>query len=89
MSIAGLALAGFFAFLEKTERSSVFSVSRLTLLGIFLFLSIWECNSRYLVCFIPVMILTASDGLTQGWKLLVGWKEEREKEKSKQVSSAE
>lgn len=56
---------------------------------IFLFLSIWECNSRYLVCFIPVMILTASDGLTQGWKLLVGWKEEREKEKSKQVSSAE
>ena len=89
MIIAGLVLAGFSAFLEKTERSSVFSVSQLTLFGIFLFLSIWECNSRYLVCFIPVMILTASDGLTQGWKLLVGWKEEREKEKSKQVSSAE
>ena len=89
MIIAGLVLAGFSAFLEKTERSSVFSVSRLTLLGIFLFLSIRESNSRYLVCFIPVMILTASDGLTQGWKLLVGWKEEREKEKSKQVSSAE
>lgn len=35
------------------------------------------------------MILTTSDGLTQGWKLLAGWKEEREKEKSKQVSSAE
>ena len=51
MIIAGLVLAGFSAFLEKTERSSVFSVSRLTLFGIFLFLSIWECNSRYLVCF--------------------------------------
>ena len=89
MLIVGLVLAGFSAFLEKTERSSAFSVSRLTLLGIFLFLSIWECNSRYLVCFVPVMILTASDGLTQGWKLLTGWKEKRQKEKSKQVSSAE
>lgn len=79
MIIAGLVLAGFSAFLEKTERSSVFSVSRLTLLGIFLFLSIWECNSRYLVCFIPVMILTASDRLTQGWKLLAGRKKDRKR----------
>ena len=84
MIIAGLVLAGFSAFLEKTERSSVFSVSRLTLLGIFLFLSIWECNSRYLVCFIPVMILTASDGLTQGWKLLAGM-EGRKREREEQT----
>lgn len=68
MIIAGLALSGLLAFREKTEKSSVFSVGRLALLGIFLFLSLWECNSRYLICFIPVMILIASDGLMQGWK---------------------
>lgn len=43
--------------------SVFFSIGRLSLLGIFVFLSIWECNSRYLVCFISVLILTASEGI--------------------------
>ena len=32
------------------------------MLGIALFQTIWECNSRYLVVFIPIMILLAADG---------------------------
>ena len=36
---------------------------RIALFGIILFLSIWECNSRYLVAFIPVLIMTSADGI--------------------------
>ena len=36
--------------------------SSITMLGIALFQTIWECNSRYLVVFIPIMILLAADG---------------------------
>ena len=38
-------------------------VLRIALFGIILFLSIWECNSRYLVAFIPVLIMTSADGI--------------------------
>ncbi|MDD6662041.1 MAG: glycosyltransferase family 39 protein [Lachnospiraceae bacterium] len=89
MIILGLVLSGFSAFWKKTEESSVFSIGRLTLLGIFLFLSLWECNSRYLVCFLPVMILVSADGLMEGWKLLEKRLGKRQKGKAAQVSAGE
>ena len=89
MIILGLVLSGFSAFWKKTEESSVFSIGRLTLLGIFLFLSLWECNSRYLVCFLPVMILVSADGLMEGWKLLEKRLGKRQNGKAAQVSAGE
>ena len=77
MLMSGVLLSAFTAFGKKTEKSSLFSVGQLTLLGIFLFLSIWESNSRYLVCFLPVMVLVAADGLMEGQKIL----ERRKKKK--------
>lgn len=77
MILLGMLLSGLFAFGKGTERSSVFSVGRLAMLGIFLFLSLWESNSRYLVCFLPVMVLTAANGLLQGGKHLNQWRERK------------
>lgn len=44
------------------NKSKLF-VFHLTIFGILLFLSFWECNSRYLVLFLPTMILLSIDGL--------------------------
>lgn len=46
---------------EMLEQQSL--GGRIAVFGIFLFLSIWECNSRYLLTLMPIMILTAADGL--------------------------
>ena len=35
---------------------------RIAVFGLFVFLSIWECNSRYLLTLTPIMILVAADG---------------------------
>lgn len=77
MIIIGMLFSGLFVFGKGTEKSLVFSVGRLAMLGIFLFLSIWECNSRYLVCFLPVMVLVSADGLIQGWKIFEKWRERK------------
>lgn len=45
-------------------------VCAITMLGIGMFQTIWECNSRYLVIFIPIMLLLASDGY-------LSWREQR------------
>lgn len=37
---------------------------RIAFFGIFAFMLIWECNSRYLYVFAPVMILLEADGLS-------------------------
>ena len=39
--------------------------SQITILGIFLFFSIWECNSRYLLAFTPVLLLNSFIGWVQ------------------------
>lgn len=36
---------------------------RLSLIGIFIFMLVWECNSRYLLTFIPPMLLLSADGI--------------------------
>ena len=37
-------------------------VPQLAIFGVLLFLSFWECNPRYLVVFLPMLILSAVDG---------------------------
>ncbi len=38
---------------------------RIAIFGLFLFLLVWETRARYLVNFLPIMLLSASDGLYQ------------------------
>lgn len=59
--IVGILLSGIFA-IRRTNEQQKMLVLRIALFGIILFLSIWECNSRYLVAFIPVLIMTSA-----GW----------------------
>lgn len=37
---------------------------RIAFFGIFVFMLLWECNSRYIYVFTPVLILLATDGLS-------------------------
>lgn len=60
--LLGLVSSGLFA-LRKSENNSFSFLCRLSLLGLFLFLAIWECNSRYLVSFIPVLIPVSGEGI--------------------------
>ena len=60
--IVGILLSGIFA-IRRTNEQHKMLVLRIALFGIILFLSIWECNSRYLVAFIPVLIMTSADGI--------------------------
>lgn len=38
---------------------------RIAIFGLFLFLLVWETRARYLINFLPIMLLSASDGLHQ------------------------
>ncbi|MCD7885433.1 MAG: hypothetical protein LUI87_17290 [Lachnospiraceae bacterium] len=76
----GVFASGIFSFgslrSEKPGRSakaesSLTFICRTTLVGFFIFESIWECNSRYLLCLMPVFIITAGDGLS---RILLVWK---------------
>lgn len=62
--LAGILLSAVRSLRDHTEGSSFFFICRVSLTGLFLFLAIWECNSRYLVSFIPVLILTAGNGVS-------------------------
>ena len=64
--LLGLPLSAIRTFGRKQKTASFFFICRVSLIGVFLFLAMWECNSRYLVSFIPVLILTAGDGLLGG-----------------------
>ena len=39
--------------------------------GIFLFLMLWEACPRYLLCILPIMIASASNGLNNIMKLII------------------
>ena len=63
--LVGMFLSARFAVKRKSDAKAVdmpIFASSITMLGIALFQTIWECNSRYLVVFIPIMILLAADG---------------------------
>ena len=58
----GLLLSVLFAIRKKDYSLNVL---RISLIGIMIFLSVWECNSRYLLTFTPVLIILGADGLYQ------------------------
>ena len=49
---------------KRTEENQTLLAGRIALFGILNFMLIWECNSRYILVFVPVLILLATDGLS-------------------------
>lgn len=60
--LTGLVLSAVFSRKKAVSEQKMLA-GRIAVFGLFLFLSIWECNSRYLFTMIPVMILAAADGI--------------------------
>lgn len=60
--LIGILLSTMFSFHKKIEEQKML-VGRIAVFGLFLFLSIWECNPRYLFTMMPVIILVASNGI--------------------------
>ncbi|MGF2190722.1 hypothetical protein ACQUD0_10330 [Vagococcus fluvialis] len=49
-------LSGLLSFIKRKNEIDLFNIS---ILGLILFLIIWECNSRYLFSFIPLFLLAS------------------------------
>lgn len=62
MLLAGILLSSILSFQKKIEEQKML-IGRIAVFGVFLFLSLWECNSRYLFTVMPVIILVVSDGI--------------------------
>lgn len=58
--LTGILLSAVFVAKRKTADRLLFA--RIALFGMILFMMIWECNSRYLLIFSPVLLLCACDG---------------------------
>lgn len=65
--LLGILLSAISA-LHKNFKEQQMLFGRIAIFGLWLFLSIWECNSRYLFTLASVMLLTAADGLIEGYK---------------------
>ncbi len=76
MVMLGVFVSGIASLTKKRTdlQGSVLSACRIALIGFFIFESIWECNSRYLICFLPVLFMVSGDGLYQIVSLLTGWR---------------
>lgn len=61
--ITGLLFSAIESVKNKSKMSKKLLVGRISIFGIFVFMLIWECTSRYLLTFCPVMIILAADGL--------------------------
>ena len=61
----GMLLSGICALRKKCRYDSLL-LGRIALLGLVFFQILWECNSRYLFTFFPLMILISMDGYFQG-----------------------
>lgn len=57
----GIILSGIMA-VKNGQRQDVLLMGRIALLGLAFFQILWECNSRYLITFIPLLIIMALDG---------------------------
>ncbi len=57
----GIILSGIMA-VKNRQRQDVLLMGRIALLGLTFFEILWECNSRYLITFIPLLIIMALDG---------------------------
>ena len=65
-----LIAVGTFFLNKKTD---VINISYYSFWGLIIFLSIWECNSRYLYCFIPIIVVMAITGM-RNIKLIIARK---------------
>lgn len=63
------------AIITRKKKDSKLLVAKISLIGIFVFLLIWETNSRYLVNFLPIIMIL------QEYSLYVIWKSLKEKRK--------
>jgi hypothetical protein len=75
--LLGILLACVFALKNKHDDPLLFA--RIALFGMTIFMIIWECNSRYLMTFAPLLLLCSCDGWFKGIgysrkKLLLGVK---------------
>lgn len=52
-----------FLVMYKRKNKSVMPYLNYTFVGLFVFLLIWECNSRYVMSFLPILILLAANGV--------------------------
>lgn len=59
--IIGLVLSGLGTWKKKVHEQPML-FARIALLGITLFLMIWECNARYLVTYLPILMLVTAEG---------------------------
>lgn len=65
-----MVLSGIFAMKKQPEQQWMFA-GRLGMLGLTIFLMIWETNSRYLVAYMLLMVLVAMDGYLGLYKRFV------------------
>ena len=65
--LLGMFLSAYFAWRKRGQQNNQdhLLVGRLTMTGIAVFLTIWECNARYLVVFLPLMILLCCEGFLE------------------------
>lgn len=61
LMIFGIFFEGVFSLID-IDNSHKYIMMRYTMIGVGIFLTVWECNSRYLFPFLPVMILLAARG---------------------------
>ena len=59
--ILGLVISGYY---ELKKHNNFIFISQLLIMGFFIFELVWECNSRYLVSFIPYILIPASVSYT-------------------------
>ena len=62
----------------KNPRDGGIAFARFAFIGIYLFFTIWECNSRYLFPFVPLLIVCAVDGWRAFARMLRSWRELKE-----------
>lgn len=60
--LSGLVLSAVLSCKKKVAEQKMLA-GRIAVFGLFLFLSVWECNSRYLFVMIPIMMLVSADGM--------------------------
>lgn len=75
--LVGMLFGGQVAYKERDK--GLLLAARITLLGIAALMTIWECNSRYIVLFLPLMIILSCDGWIKLRKLLRERNERRTK----------
>lgn len=61
--LLGIALS----FMHETRVDKNRLSMQLSIMGVFLFFTMWECNSRYLLCFIPPIVLCSF----YGWDMML------------------